>query len=72
MDACRDSGKPCLVIDLAGEANLAAAAWAAREWVMAALPGGCLNVAGPRAGEEARVYERAKAFMWAVLGGGDG
>ncbi len=71
VDACHDTGRPYLVIDLADEANLAAAP-AAREWVMKNLPGGRLNVAGPRASEESRVYRRARAFVRAVLGGEEG
>jgi hypothetical protein len=64
---CRKAGKPCLVIDLADEANLAEAIRAARQWVAATK--GILNVAGPRASEHASVYDRAKAFILGVLGG---
>jgi hypothetical protein len=65
---CREAGKPHLVIDLHGEEQ--AAVQAAREWVAECLPGGVLNVAGPRASRHADVYARARAVVAAVLGGG--
>jgi hypothetical protein len=68
-DECRKAGKPLLVIDLAGEPDQAEALHAAREWIAANAPGGVLNVAGPRASEHAGVYERAKSFVRALLGG---
>jgi Circularly permutated YpsA SLOG family len=72
VDVCRDLGKLHLVIDLADEGAQAAAVRAARDWIAAELPGGVLNVAGPRASEDAALYGRARAFLRAVLGGGDG
>src|SRR5690349_1412053 len=45
---CLDAGKPCLVIDLADTENQGSAVAEAREWTAANLPGGVLNVAGPR------------------------
>ena len=71
VEACRDAGKPCLVIDLADEEALPAAVRAVREWIALSLPGGVLNVAGPRATEAPGVYERARVFLLAVLGGGE-
>jgi hypothetical protein len=72
VDVCCSTGKPYLVIDLADRGNLAAAVQATREWIAANLVGGVLNVAGPRASEHSAIYERAKAFLRAVLGGGKG
>jgi hypothetical protein len=40
---------------------------AARAWLVANLPGGVLNVAGPRASKQAGVYERARAFLRTLL-----
>ena len=67
-DECRKVGKPCFVIDLADETNMAEGVPAAREWI--AATDGILNVAGSRASEHVGVYDRAKAFILAALGGG--
>jgi hypothetical protein len=67
VQTCRETGKPCLVLDLADEAE--ASIRAAREWVAANLVGGVLNVAGPRASERPAAYGRARAFLLALLGG---
>jgi hypothetical protein len=69
---CRDTGKPYLVIDLADGGNLSAAIQATCEWIAANLVGGVLNVAGPRPSEHPAIYDRARAFLLAVLGGGEG
>jgi Circularly permutated YpsA SLOG family len=68
LDECRKADKPSLVIDLAGEGDLAQAVRAAREWVEANLAGGVLNVAGPRSSEHPTVYDRARALLRALLG----
>jgi hypothetical protein len=68
-DECRKAGKPHLVIDLAGEADMAEAVRAARGWVAANVAGGVLNVAGPRASQAPGVYGRARRFLLALLGG---
>jgi len=71
---CRSSGKPYLVIDLAGEGERAAAARAVRCWITEKLAGragaGVLNVAGPRASKNPAVYDRARAFLRVVLADG--
>jgi hypothetical protein len=72
MDVCRGTGKPYLVIDLADGENLSAAVQATREWIIANLAGGVLNVAGPRASEHPAIYEQARAFLRAVLGESEG
>jgi hypothetical protein len=69
VDVCRVIGKPHLVIDLADEKDQAAAVRAARDWIAANLPGGVLNVAGPRASEHPAVHEQARAFLREVLDG---
>jgi hypothetical protein len=69
-NVCRSAGKPHLVIDLAVEANRAAAVEAARTWLVANLVGGTLNVAGPRASQDPSIYDRARAFLLALLGKG--
>jgi len=66
--ACREAGKPHLVIDLADGENQAAVR-SAREWVEANLAGGVLNVAGPRGSKHPDLYEKARAFVLAVLEG---
>jgi hypothetical protein len=68
IDVCKTSETPFLVIDLAGEGDRAAAVNSARDWLAANLDGGTLNVAGPRAGKHPDIYDRAKAFLGAVLG----
>jgi hypothetical protein len=69
---CRSTDKPCLVIDLADEGNLAASVQRAREWIADTVAGAVLNVAGPRASETPAAYERARMFLRAVLGGSEG
>lgn len=69
VNACRSTGKPHLVLDLAAEGDMYEAVKVAREWVMANLSGGGLNVAGPRASKDPAVYDRAKVFVTALLGG---
>jgi hypothetical protein len=71
LNTCRSAGKPHLVIDL-DEANRTAAVQAARTWLAANLLGGILNVAGPRASKHPDVYDRARAFLLALLGGARG
>ena len=71
VDVCRSIGKPHLIIDLADGGNLTASVQATREWITANLGGGVLNVAGPRASEHPAVYEPARAFLRAVLGGSE-
>ena len=65
--ACRELGKPHLVIDLGDTANRDEAIRTARAWLDANLNGGVLNVAGPRASTQPAVYERARAFVREVL-----
>jgi hypothetical protein len=67
---CRRAAR--LALDLADEGKQSAAIHTARAWIAANLPGGVLNVAGPRASKHARVYDRAKAFLRALLGSGAG
>jgi len=43
-----------------------------REWIKANVGGGVLNVAGPRASKHPSVYDRARAFLLAALGGARG
>jgi hypothetical protein len=68
VNECRRAGKPHLVLDLADEGGLDDATASAREWVGATLPGGVLNVAGPRSSRDAAVYGRARSFVLALLG----
>src|SRR3954462_12470749 len=63
VNECLKADKPHLVIDLAAAGDLAATVQLAREWIMANLTGGVLNVAGPRASKDPAVYERARAFL---------
>jgi hypothetical protein len=70
LNVCRRTGKPHSAIDLAGEEKLDAVIHAAHAWIAANLPGGVLNLAGPRASKNAAVYDRARAFLRALLGGG--
>jgi hypothetical protein len=72
VQTCRAQGKPSLVIDLTDAADQAAAFHAVREWITANLSRGILNVAGPRARMQPAVYDRAKAFLRTVFGGGEG
>ena len=72
LDECREAGKPCLVIDLAHGGSLAEAVRAARDWIETNLPGGVLNVAGPRASELSAVYGPAQAFLRNLLGRSSG
>jgi hypothetical protein len=72
LEECREAGKPCLVIDLAHGGDLAQTVQAAREWIAANLPGGVLNVAGPRASELSAVYGPAQAFLRNLLGRSSG
>jgi hypothetical protein len=67
VNECVKAGKPHLVIDLAGEADLAETVRTARAWIATTVGGGVLNVAGPRASKHAEVYGRARAFLLAVL-----
>jgi hypothetical protein len=69
---CREAGKPHLIIDLASSADVAKPVLAARDWIKTNVSEGVLNVAGPRASERASVYDAAKAFLRAVLGGEQG
>jgi hypothetical protein len=69
LNACRSTGKPHLVIDLAGGGDMAEAVHAARDWIAANVAGGVLNVAGPRASKHAGVYGRAKGFILDLLDG---
>src|SRR5262249_25386822 len=64
---CRRAGKPHLLLDLDGGGG--ARAPAAPGGVAANLAGGVLNVAGPRASRHPELYEKARAFVLAVLGG---
>jgi hypothetical protein len=70
FDVCRRTGKPHFVHDLADPGDQAAAVRTARAW-LANLPGGVLNVAGPRASENSAVYERARTFVRGLLGEGE-
>jgi hypothetical protein len=72
LRVCRGRGKPHLVIDLTEEEKLDDAIAAARAWIAAHLPGGILNVAGPRASKHSSIYDRARVFLAALLGRGDG
>ena len=72
VEVCRRTGKPYFVVDLAEEGNMAAVVQGVREWIVANLVGGSLNVAGPRASEDKAVYINAKAFLRAVLGESEG
>jgi hypothetical protein len=69
VEECRQVGKPHLVLDLAGAADLTGAVRAASAWIAANVAGGVLNVAGPRASQGAGVYDRARWFLRAVLEG---
>jgi hypothetical protein len=71
-DECRKVGKPHLVLDLADEEGMPEAIAAARAWVAANVADKVLNVAGPRASRHPAVYDRARAFVLALLDGGDG
>src|SRR5262249_14804749 len=70
VEECGRVAKPHLVIDLANEKDLAEAVRAASEWIQSKSAGGTLNVAGPRASQHRAVYERARAFLWSLLGAG--
>jgi hypothetical protein len=72
LKTCRSAGKPHPVIDLTNEDKLAEAIHAARAWIAANLPGGVLNLAGPRASKHPGIYDRAREFFRALLGGRDG
>lgn len=65
MKLARELGKPCLQLDLEAlsvdDAVLAALRWIASSGV------DCLNVAGPRASEDARVYAATCAVLAGVL-----
>jgi hypothetical protein len=64
MKAARDHGKPCLHINLAAEAPFLAVSKAV-DWIMA----GCittLNVAGPRASKDPRIYSDVKRIIEAI------
>jgi hypothetical protein len=71
-DECRKVGKPHLVLDLADEDGLAEGTTTARTWVATNVADRVLNVAGPRASRHPDVYDRAMAFVRALLGGGEG
>src|SRR5262249_10875580 len=66
---CRRTGTPYVENALASGANTANPRHAARDWIKRKLAGGVLNVAGPRASEDAGVYDRAREFVQALLGG---
>jgi len=70
VNACGRTSKPYTVIDLADQGDRDATVQLARAWIAAKLPGGVLNVAGPRASEIPAVYELARTFLLEVLGGG--
>ena len=58
VEAARDQGKPCLVVDLSRGGNPEEAiAWVNAHTIRT------LNVAGPRAGKCARIYEKAMQFL---------
>ena len=57
-----------IVVDLSDDERHAADLAAARAWIAAHLPGGILNVAGPRASKHPGVYDRARVFLSALLG----
>ena len=63
----RQLGKPCLVVDLAALEPLAAAALIV-EW-LEATPGTVLNVAGPRASEDKKIYGLVKDVLNRVFHG---
>jgi hypothetical protein len=69
VNECSKTGKPHVVIDLADEQNLATAVQAIRDWIQANVAEGILNVAGPRASRHGSLYDRARAFVLALLGG---
>jgi hypothetical protein len=66
IEVCRRKGKPHLVIDLSDEKH-AGAVESTRNWIAATAAGGILNVAGPRASQHPKVFERAREFIRAVL-----
>jgi hypothetical protein len=61
--ACR-SARPTLLVDLAADPDPVGRV---REW-LEGLPGGTLNVAGPRESRRAGIYAEARALLEAVLG----
>jgi hypothetical protein len=67
LEACRTRGKPHLVIDLSAADIGRSSVERAHEWIAANLPGGVLNVAGPRASTHPAVYELAKVFVATLL-----
>jgi hypothetical protein len=69
VEECRRLGKPHLVIDLAAQGEQAPTVLA-RDWIRASLPGGVLNVAGPRASQHPGAYEEASRLLLALLAGG--
>jgi hypothetical protein len=69
VNECRRTGKPAMLIDLAGKVDMAEAVRAARDWIAANVAGGVLNVAGPRASRDPAVYGRARVFVRTLLGG---
>jgi Circularly permutated YpsA SLOG family len=71
LKSCRSARKPHLVIDLADEGGRADTVQSTRDWLAAKLPGGVLNVAGPRASKQTHVYDRARAFLLALLSTGE-
>jgi hypothetical protein len=72
VNESRRTGNPLLVIDLAREAETAAAVQEARSWIAANVAAGVLNVAGPRSSQHPLVYRQARAFLLEVLGGNGG
>lgn len=62
IDVAREMGRPCLVVDLAEDADPAAArAWLQQHEVAV------LNVAGPRASKNPDLYLRAELFITALI-----
>lgn len=58
------NGKPCLAVDLAGDADPAAV----RNWLIE-CGAAVLNVAGPRESQSPGIGAEAREFLAAVLGG---
>ena len=62
IDAAREYGRPCLVIDLAEDCESGGVrAWIEEHDIQT------LNVAGPRASKDPSVYDEAAAFLGRVL-----
>jgi hypothetical protein len=67
-EECSRIGKQYLMIGLAASDDHDEVVRAARNCIATNVAGGVLNVAGPRASRHPAVYERARAFLLAVLG----